>query len=129
MFEPDLDPTSYDEALAAAKAYTGYGDTKGDLSRRLVQTAVKVTGASYWRPAAAAFRWLRANPKWISKATGLVGAEYRDLDKALAALLAEQASEDARLGLELPGYLAADFQVGTGASASFGSSSVPIVVL
>ena len=127
MFEPDLDPTDFDEALAAAKAYTGYADTKGDLARRLVQTAVKVAAVSYWRPAAAAFRWLGANPKWINKGTGLVGAEYRDLDKALAALLAEQASEDARLGLELPGYLSADFQGGTGTSS--GSSSVPVVVV
>ncbi len=126
MFEPDLDPTDFDEALAAAKAYTGYGDTKGDLARRLVQTAVKVVDAVYWRPAAAAYRWLRANPKWINKATGIIGAEYRDLDKALAALLAEQASEDARLGLELPDYLAADFQSGTG--RSFGSSSVRTVI-
>ncbi len=126
MFEPDLDPTDFDEALAAAKAYTGYGDTKGDLTRRLGQTAVKVAGVAYWRPATAAFRWLRANPKWINKATGVIGAEYRDLDKALAALLAEQASEDARLGLELPDYLAADFQSGTG--TSFGSSSVRIVI-
>lgn len=127
MFEPDLDPTDFDEALTAAKAYTGYTDTKGDLARRLVQTAVQIAGLTYWRPAAAAYRWLRANPKWINKATGLVGAEYRDLDKALAALLAEQASEDARLGLELPDYLAADFQSGRG-RAFFGSTSVRTVI-
>ncbi len=126
MPAPVLDPTNFDDALAAAKAYTGYADTKGDLTRRLVQTSVTFFNVTYWRPAAAAYRWLGANPKWINKGTGIIGAEYRDLDKALAALLAEQASEDARLGLELPGYLAADFQGGT--RASFGSSSVPIVI-
>lgn len=105
---PDLDPTDFDQALTAVKAATAYDDADGSLSRRLVQTAVLVAGVEYWRPLHAACRWLRANPRWIEKLSGSEGIEYRPLEDILADLLDEQRGEDARLGLVLPDYLAAE---------------------
>jgi hypothetical protein len=100
MPESVYDPKVYDHALDAAKDALGFTDTSRDraLGRRLSQTKVGDT----FRPYAAAYRWLAANPKWVEQTTRLT---LRGSPLSLPELAAEQAAEDARLNLDVPAYL------------------------
>jgi hypothetical protein len=100
MPAPGYDPRVYEDALDAAKDALGFTNISRDraLGRRLVQTAY----GGYFRPYAAAYRWLAANPKWVEQTTRLT---LRGSPLSLSALAAEQAAEDARLNLSVPTHL------------------------
>lgn len=88
----------------ARRAIFKTGQDEG-LKDRLLLTAVENDGKVYYRPYAAAGSWLRANPKWIVEAKGLIGAKYADLQAALNGLAEDQARLDGALGLVIPAHL------------------------